>query len=102
MFIDTLVIPTASKNPDLAYQFINYLLKPEVAAQITTETLYPSANAEAEKFLSEDLRNLSGLKMDQQMRRRLTMMPPLQDSTQEAVDEVWAQFIEEPQASDSQ
>ena len=97
MFIDTLVIPTAAKNPDLAYQFINYLLKPEVAAQITTETLYPSANAAADNFLSEDLRNLPGLKLDKQMRRRLTMMPTLPDSTQSDVDEAWDKFMEEPQ-----
>lgn len=97
MFIDNLVIPVSAPRPDLAYQFINYLLKPEVAAQISSETLYPSANAEADKFLSEELRNLPGMKMDQQMRRRLSMMPTLQDSTQKAVDEAWEKFVEEPQ-----
>jgi putrescine transport system substrate-binding protein len=96
MFIDTLVIPTSAPRPDLAYQFINYLLKPQVAAQITTETLYPNANTAADQFLSEELRNLPGIKLDKQMRRRLTMMPTLQEGTQEAIDEAWAQFIEEP------
>jgi putrescine transport system substrate-binding protein len=96
MFIDTLVIPTNAARPDLAYRFINYLLKPEVAAQITTETLYPNANAAADQFLSAELRNMPGIKLDKQMRRRLTMMPTLQDDTQEAIDAVWAEFIEAP------
>lgn len=96
MFVDTLVISSAAPRPDLAYQFINYLLEPKVAAQITTETLYPNANSGSDQFLTEDLRNMPGLKLDKQMRRRLTMMPTLQDSTQEAVDEQWALFMEEP------
>ena len=99
MFIDTLVIPANAARPDLAYQFINYLLKPEVAAKITTATLYPNANSGADEFLSEDLRNMPGIKLDKQMRRRLILMPALPSKTEEIIGQQWELFVEEPKAN---
>ena len=99
MFIDTLVIPANAARPDLAYQFINYLLKPEVAAKITTATLYPNANSGADEFLSEDLRNMPGIKLDKQMHRRLILMPALPSKTEEIIGQQWELFVEEPKAN---
>lgn len=96
MFIDTLTIPANAARPDLAYQFINYLMKPEIAARITAETLYPNANANADQYLSEELRNMPGIKLDKQMRRRLHLMPALPDDTKAVIDAEWAVFMEEP------
>lgn len=47
VFVDAMVIPAASKNPDLAHQFINYLLDPEIVALNSESVGYATALEEA-------------------------------------------------------
>ncbi|WP_034053288.1 extracellular solute-binding protein, partial [Pseudomonas aeruginosa] len=56
LFIDNLVIPAGAQHPREAHRFIDYLMQPKIAAQITAATLYPSGNADAAGFLDPALR----------------------------------------------
>jgi spermidine/putrescine-binding protein len=96
IFIDNLVIPANALRPDLAHQFINFLMQPEVAALITTETLFPNANADSAEFLDEALRNQPGLYPDRETKRRLYATDPLPEKHAAAVESVWSQFIGTP------
>lgn len=96
MFIDNMVIPANAKHPELAHQFIDYIMQPEVAALITNETLYPNPNADAGPFLDENLRNLSGIAMDKATRRRLSLFPALPERVSTPVSEQWKLFRAEP------
>lgn len=51
LFVDNLAIPKASKNKQLAEQFINYLLRPDVAAKNSNFLNYPTPNAMAKPLL---------------------------------------------------
>lgn len=42
LYVDSLVILKSARNPELAHTFINYLLRPEVHAQIADEFFYPT------------------------------------------------------------
>ncbi|OHC28885.1 MAG: spermidine/putrescine ABC transporter substrate-binding protein [Pseudomonadales bacterium RIFCSPLOWO2_12_59_9] len=92
-FIDSLVIPSSAKRPDLALRFIDYLMRPEIAAQITTETLYGSGNLKAKAFVDEKLREQPGLYPDNQTRRRLTLLETMPAKHAEVGNAVWAEFI---------
>lgn len=92
-FIDSLVIPASAKRPDLALRFIDYLMRPEIAAQITTETLYGSGNQKAKEFVDEKLREQPGLYPDNQTRRRLTLLETLPAKHADISNAVWAEFI---------
>lgn len=96
MFVDSMVIPANAPRPDLALKFLNYLMQPEVAAQITSETFYPNANAASTALLDEHLRNIPGIALDKETRRRLSLMPALSDSVTEAVNTQWDAFKAEP------
>lgn len=91
LFIDNLVIPTSAQRADLAHKFINYLMQPEVAALISNETLYPSANKDALAHLDENLRSQFGSELDS-VKGRLFALRPLSDKAREARDETWAHF----------
>lgn len=54
-FIDTVCIPKSAPHKDLAEKFINYLLRPEVNAKITTFTKYGTCVLAAKEHLPEDL-----------------------------------------------
>src|SRR3990167_9043828 len=92
LFIDNLVIPHNARRADLAHRFIDYLMQPEVAALITTETLYPSGNADSKAFLDAALRNQPGLYPDAETKRRLQALEALPEKHRQARDRVWPRF----------
>ncbi len=53
LYADNCCILRESKHKDLAYEFLNYLLRPQVAAAIATEMRTATANAGARQLLSE-------------------------------------------------
>ncbi len=54
--LDSFVIMRDSKNKELAYQFINYLYRPEVSAQNMNTVQYIMPNKEAMPLVDEELR----------------------------------------------
>lgn len=57
MWMDNLVISAGAKNVDAAYRFIDFVLRPEIAKQISEEVGYSSPNLAAIKLLPEQVRN---------------------------------------------
>ena len=55
IWMDTLAILKTAAHKEEAYEFLNYCLKPEVAAKITTVTGYASANEAAKAHLATSL-----------------------------------------------
>ena len=55
--IDLVAMPKKAPNQELAYQFINYLLQPDVAAENIAFTQFLSPNTGAYKLVSEEMRN---------------------------------------------
>ncbi|MCY1525692.1 Putrescine-binding periplasmic protein SpuD [compost metagenome] len=92
LFIDNLVIPSSARRVDLAHRFIDYLMQPEVAALITTETLYPNGNADSKAFLDEALRTQPGLYPDRDSKRRLHALESMPEKHGAIRDAVWARF----------
>jgi spermidine/putrescine-binding protein len=93
-FVDSLVIPKSARRADLAHRFINYLLQPKVAAQITTHTLFPSANADAKAFLAADISSLPGLYPDRATKRRLAALEVMPTKLTPTLEKVWNSFID--------
>lgn len=57
LWTDTLVIPTSAPNVDAAYQWINFLLEPEVAKAAVERLFFATANQAAFNLLPDALRN---------------------------------------------
>ncbi|MCY1289597.1 Putrescine-binding periplasmic protein SpuD [compost metagenome] len=92
LFIDNLVIPASARRADLAHRFIDYLMQPQVAARISAETLFPTANADAKEFLGETLTAHPQLYPDRETKRRLFLLEPLAERLANSRDATWAQF----------
>lgn len=52
---DNFVLPKDSKNIKAAEQFINYILDPEVSAEISKDFPYPNPNREAKLYLDKEI-----------------------------------------------
>jgi putrescine transport system substrate-binding protein len=57
MWFDTLAIPADAKHAGNAHLFIDYLLRPDIAARNSDFVNYANANAKATELVNEDLRN---------------------------------------------
>ncbi len=57
LFYDTMVIPNDAANVENAYRFINYRLRPEVAAGDTNAVQYPAPVVGAERFVRPEVVN---------------------------------------------
>lgn len=57
LWVDSLVISAGAQNVDAAHQFIDFVLRPEIAKQINEEVGYSSPNLAAIQLLPEKMRN---------------------------------------------
>lgn len=53
--MDTMAIPKGAKHPDNAHKFLNFVMRPEIAAKISESLGYGTLNAEAIKLLPKEL-----------------------------------------------
>jgi len=56
-WVDSFAIPARAKNVDNAYAFIDFMLRPEVAARCVNELGYATPNIFARKLLDDEIRN---------------------------------------------
>lgn len=57
MWLDSLVIPKGAKHIENAYRFINFLLRPDIAAQVSKKIGYATPNLQGLKLLPAEIRN---------------------------------------------
>ena len=71
MWFDSYMIPKDAPHPDNAHAFINYLLRPEVAAGITNSVHYANGNAKADALVDEAIRNDPGVYPPEEVKAKL-------------------------------
>ena len=54
MWVDSFAIPIGAQNTDEAYEFINFMLRPEIAAQCVQEYSYSTPNQKALEYLPKE------------------------------------------------
>lgn len=57
LFFDMMTIPADAPHPDNAHKFINYMLRPEVAAGLTNKVFYANPNLASRKFVKPEVAN---------------------------------------------
>ena len=75
VFFDTFAIPKDSENVDEAHAFLNFILRPEVAAEVTNDVKFASANKAAnDQFVHAEVRNdLAVYPSDETMAKLFTL-----------------------------
>jgi len=94
MFLDTMVIPANAPHLENAYQFINYMMRPEIAARMTEGLHFANYNLQAAKFLAPSVANDRSIYPDASIMRRLHAIEPLSIPQETARDLIWTRFVE--------
>lgn len=76
-WIDTFALPRRGKNDEAAYKWINFVMKPEIAAQITKSAGNFSASKGAEAFVDEKLKANYEASFDQAAIDNIKWYPPV-------------------------
>ncbi len=92
LYADNAVILRESKHPDLAYSFMDYLLRPEVAAKIAIEMRTATTNAAARAILPAAQRDNTVLYPTPDVLARGEWFKALPGPTQRLRDRYWTEI----------
>ncbi len=66
LWVDGLYIPTDAPHKDNAYLFINFLMRPKIAADIVNEVNYANSNKSSREFINPEILNDAAIYPDKE------------------------------------
>jgi len=91
---DSFVISAKSPQQDTAERFVDFLLRPEISAEIINTYSYPSANEMALPFIDPEIAANPIVYPPNEVIQKSEWYLPLGEDGEELYKEIWAQFIE--------
>jgi putrescine transport system substrate-binding protein len=89
MFFDNLAIPADAKNVAEAYELINYLYRPEVAARNTDYLSYANGNLASQKLVDPKILNDRNIYPDEATLKKLFVITARDPATQRVINRLW-------------
>jgi len=89
MWFDSFAIPADAKNVQEAHEFINFMMRPEVAAANSNFVAYATGNVAAKKFLDPEVLNDPGVYPDEATFKRLFTNTAYDERSQRTVTRLW-------------
>ena len=94
LWTDTLVIPKNAPNPYGAYQWINFMLQPDIAAQIVERLSFTTSSRTAYQILPEELKEDPTLFPPESIIEKCESLAPL-GKYEEVYERYWTQLRSE-------
>ncbi len=92
LWFDMLAIPKDAPNPESAYAFINFIMTPEIIAEVSNFKGYANANAVAQPLVLASVKNDPGIYPTPELLPKLSVqMADSADQTR-AITRVWEKF----------
>lgn len=92
VFVDTLVIPRTAPNIEGAYAWMNFMLQPDIAAQICQRLSFAVPNAEAFALLPPETRQNESLFPPEPAIGRCEGLIPVEEDILELYDRYWTRL----------
>lgn len=80
LWIDCIAIPVGAPHPKNAHSFINFLLRPDIAAKITNKILMPTTVTESLKLIDKEIRNDLSIYPSKETMLKLHLDKPQKDA----------------------
>ncbi|VVM86144.1 Putrescine-binding periplasmic protein SpuD [Pseudomonas fluorescens] len=91
-FYDMVAIPKDASNIDAAYQFMNYLLQPEVMAEITNAVRFPNGNKAATALVDKDITSDPAIYPSDAVKKQLYAISDLDAGTLRLITRSWTKI----------
>jgi len=89
MFFDNLAIPADAKNVAEAYELINYLYRPDVAAKNSDYLSYANGNLASQKLIDPKILNDRNIYPDEATLAKLFVITARDPATQRIINRLW-------------
>ncbi|MFC0178908.1 polyamine ABC transporter substrate-binding protein [Thorsellia kenyensis] len=90
---DALVIPKDAQNVDEAYEFLNYLQKPEVIAEISDYVFYANANLDAKPLMNQEIVNNPNIYPPKEILEKIYSLSVKSPKTERTLTRLWTDVI---------
>ncbi|MCL6263762.1 polyamine ABC transporter substrate-binding protein [Craterilacuibacter sp. RT1T] len=91
IWIDTMAIPKDAKNLDNAYKFIDYNLRPQVAAANSNYVTYAPGSLEARKYIDKENLNNPSIFPSKEVMAKSFVMKPIDPKIQRVTTRMWTE-----------
>lgn len=91
-WIDNMAIPKDAKNADNAHKWINYILEPKVAAEISNFVNYANPNLKSAPFVDKKIASDPKIFMSQEAMTKLQAKKPIAPAEQKLITKYFNQF----------
>ncbi|HTH74506.1 MAG TPA: polyamine ABC transporter substrate-binding protein [Trinickia sp.] len=92
VWFDVMAIPKDAAHKEAAQEWINYIETPQVHAAITNAVYYPSANAEAKKYVDPKIAQDPAVYPPADVVKTLFLLKPLPPEIQRLQTRLWTEF----------
>ncbi len=89
MWFDSMVIPKDAPNPDHAYAFIDFMLRPDIAARNSNFVSYANGNLAAKPLVKPEILNDPGVYPNDAVFARLFTNTSPDEKLQKAITRLW-------------
>ena len=91
-FYDMVAIPKDAENVDAAYKFMNYLLQPEVMAEITNAVRFPNGNKAATPMVDKDITSDPSIYPSAEVKKQLYAISDQDAATLRLITRSWTKI----------
>jgi putrescine transport system substrate-binding protein len=89
MWFDNLAIPNDAPHVEEAHAFINFLLRPQVAARNSNRIAYANGNLASQKYISKEVLGDPGVYPDAALMKKLYTINARDARTQRIINRLW-------------
>jgi putrescine transport system substrate-binding protein len=93
IWMDVMAIPKKSQNTELAYKFIDFLLKPENIAKVSNYISYPNTNLYAKEYLNVELQEDKLMFLDEKLTNKLYYATIFSPEQKRKISTIWLRFL---------
>ena len=86
---DSFAIPNDAPHPEAAFAFINYMMRPEVAAKNSNYVYYANGNKDSQPLLNKDILGDPAVYPDAAILQRLFTLRPREPGPQRLINRLW-------------
>jgi putrescine transport system substrate-binding protein len=93
MWFDQLAIPGDAPHVAEAHEFLNYIMKPEVAAKATNYIFFANGNKASQQFVDKEILEDPAIYPDEATVAKLFTVSPYDPKTQRSVTRIWTRIV---------
>jgi spermidine/putrescine transport system substrate-binding protein len=90
--LDNMVIPKKARDPELAHMFINFMMDPQNAAELTTIVGTGNPNAAATPFIDEDILKITAIFPTPELQAKLETVSARNAKERRLVNKLWTEI----------